>query len=146
MNIGCVVTGHSPRPGQVYNSGYFFTECRGCGRDLIRTARSEWHTVPAGHRIVWGPGPRSHSVEADYTGVLPIVQEEPAALPALRSPFVSWSRALTRVSGAARADQGTARATAAEELSGDYQYPRLLLMAVILGAGLRVLLNLAAGR
>jgi hypothetical protein len=141
MNIGCALGGHSARPGETYNSGYYFSACRRCGRPLVRTARGDWQGVPAGHRVVWRSGSRSHSLEADYAGVLPVVRDE-AALPALRSPFVSWNRSMIRLLAAA--PEG-ARAGAPEE-SGDYEYPRLLLMAVVLGAGLRMLLNFAAGR
>jgi hypothetical protein len=141
MNFGCALGGHSPRPGETYNSGYYFSACRRCSRPLVRTAHGGWQSVPAGHRLVWRSGSRSHSLEADYAGVLPIVRDE-ASLPAARSPFVSRNRSMIRLR--ATTPEG-ARAGTPEE-SGDYECPRPLLMAVVLAAGLRMLLNFAAGR
>ena len=37
-----------------WNDGYYFTRCRRCGLDLVRTAFSGW-TVPKGYRVVWQP-------------------------------------------------------------------------------------------
>jgi hypothetical protein len=146
MNVACLIGGHGPRAGEMYNSGYWFSDCRRCGRALIRTARSEWAPVPAGYRVIWAGGRRSHALEADYSGVLPIVQaREEAAVPALPSPFVSWSRALTRLRVAGAAPTG-ARTNQAVEEGGDYDYPRLLLLAVLVGAGIRMLLEFAGGR
>lgn len=143
MNLQCAVAGHRPDRNPVYNSGYFFVACRRCGHTLIRCASGDWRNVPAGHRVVWKSGRHSHSLEADYSGVLPIMQEA-ASLPALRSPYVSWSRALIRrkPSGDGRA----AVATAIEEDSDDYRHPGLLLAAVLLGAGLKMLLGFASTR
>jgi len=145
MKLGCTIKGHRAGPAAVYNSGYYFSDCARCGRPLIRTARSGWQPIPAGHRLVWKEGRHSHSLEADYAGVLPVVHDRPQ-LPALRSPFTSWSRALVRLrTSAASAAQPSATA-AIEEESGDYRCSRLLLAAVIVGAGFKVLLDLAAGR
>ena len=146
MKLSCAIGGHGARGGEVYNSGYYFSECRRCGTTLIRAAKGDWSPVPMGHRVVWGPGPRSHSLEADYAGVLPIAQLDEASLPALRSPFVSWSRSLTRLRGPAAATANGATPAGAREESGDYDYPRLLLLGLVLGAGLRMLLSLTGGR
>jgi hypothetical protein len=135
MNIGCAVAGHEAGE-EVYNSGFYFSACRRCGRHLVRSARTSWEIPPPGHRVVWKAGRHSHSLDADYSGCLPIVKQE-AALPAVRSPFASWSRAMIRLERPARA-AGPAQAI---EESGDYQSPRLLLVAVVLGAGLQMLLS-----
>jgi hypothetical protein len=142
-SLQCAVAGHAPDSNPVYNSGYYFVACRRCGLTLIRCASGNWRNVPSGHRVVWKSGRHSHSLEADYSGVLPIVQET-ASLPALRSPYVSWSRALIRFKpgGARRA----AAAAPIEEETDDYRYPGLLLAAVLFGAGLKMLLGFTSTR
>lgn len=37
-----------------WNSGYYFSRCQRCGRDLVRTIYGRWH-VPRGYRVVWQP-------------------------------------------------------------------------------------------
>ena len=64
-----------------------------------------------------------------------------AALPARPSPFASWRRDLIRLPRRAPAP-----AVAAEEEVGDFRCPRLLLMAVMVGAGLKMLLSLGVAR
>ena len=139
MNLGCTIAGHDPAQGEVYNAGYYFSACRRCGDELVRTARSGWGPAPRGHRIVWKAGRASHSLEANYAGVLPVVLEG-AAVPARRRAL--GSRALIRV----QQRPAAAAALASAEEGDDYKYPRLLLVAVIVGAGLRLLLGLASGR
>lgn len=143
--MGCAIRSHRPGAETAYNSGYYFAACRRCGTDLIRAARGEWRMVPAGHRVVWKAGCHSHSIEADYAGVLPIAVHE-AALPALRSPFVSWGRALLGLRQAGAAKAGPVRGPADEEAAPDFPYPRLLLVGVIVGAGLRMLLDMVSDR
>jgi hypothetical protein len=43
---------HAARPSNVRNLGLRVSQCRRCGRDMIR-ARGRWTTVPYGFRIVW---------------------------------------------------------------------------------------------
>ena len=142
-SLQCAMAGHAPDSNAVYNSGYYFGACRRCGLTLIRCASGSWRNVPTGHRVVWKSGRHSHSLEADYSGVLPIVQET-ASLPALRSPYVSWSRALIRFKSS-REGQASVAAVIEEE-EGDYRYPGLLLAAVLFGAGLKMLLGFASTR
>lgn len=55
--IGRILCGfglHAPEPGGLWNGGYCFTECRRCGRDMVKSAFGEWH-VPRNHRVVWRP-------------------------------------------------------------------------------------------
>jgi hypothetical protein len=139
MNLGCTFAGHDPDRGQVYNAGYYFSACRRCGDHLVRTARSGWGRAPRGHRIVWKVGRGSHSLEADYGGVLPIMLEGPPAPPRRKTPA---SRALIRV----QQRPAAAAALGAVEEGDDYKYPRLLLAAAIVGAGLRLLFGFASGR
>lgn len=51
-SLFCAVGSHSPAPGARWNSGYYFTKCARCDRDLVRTAYSRWHE-PKGFRVVW---------------------------------------------------------------------------------------------
>jgi len=140
MNVGCAIAGHTADPGHVYNSGYYFSACRRCGRHLVRSAHGEWGPVPRGHRVVWKAGRSSHSLEADYAGVLPVALEAPAPL----RPRRTTGRALIRTKPRRAAAAGLVGAI--EDQSQDYQHPRLLLAAVIVGAGLKLLLGFAFGR
>jgi hypothetical protein len=141
MSLRCaIVRRHRPAPRQIYNSGYYFSACARCGEDLVRAARGDWQRAPHGHRIVWKTGRHSHSIEADYAAVLPVAVRG-ATLPARPSPFASWRRDLIRLPG-----RSPAPAVAAEEEVGDFRCPRLLLMAVMLGAGLKMLLSLGVAR
>ena len=142
MNLRCAIGGHAAETDPVYNSGYFFSPCRRCGRYLLRSARSGWAPVPPGHRIVWKAGRHSHSLEADYAGVLPVVRHEPG-LPA-RASVRRSNRALVRLNSPRPAAAGAAAAV--EEESGDYPYPGLLLAAVVVGAGLKMILGSTFGR
>ena len=52
--IMCRFGRHSAGPDEVWNRGYYFSQCRSCGADLVRTAAGKWH-VPKGRKIVWKP-------------------------------------------------------------------------------------------
>jgi hypothetical protein len=52
MSLLCRLGLHRAAPGEVWNRGWFFSRCRRCGADLVRTAAGKWH-VPKGRRIVW---------------------------------------------------------------------------------------------
>jgi hypothetical protein len=144
MNLQCAIGGHAAGPDPVYNSGYYFSPCRRCGRYLLRSARGGWGVVPPGHRIVWKAGRHSHSLEADYSGVLPIVRQG-SQLP-VRQAARRSNRALVRLRPAGASGAGAFAAPQAPEESGDYAYPRLLLAAVIVGAGLKMVLGSTFGR
>jgi hypothetical protein len=139
MNVACRIAGHRAAPGQVYNSGYYFGACRRCGGHLLRSPQGDWGPVPPGHRVVWKEARGSHSLEADYSGALPVALEPPAPPRARRVT----GRALIR-SAPRRAAAGLAGTI--EDDGGDYRHPRLLLAAVIVGAGLKLLLGFALGR
>ena len=144
MSMRCAIGGHRPAPNQVYNSGYYFGACARCGESLVRSARSDWRTPPPGHRIVWKPGRHMHSIEADYSAFLPVAL--PAArLPALPGRFASWRRDLVRLERIGTRAPAAARA-AEESESADYRCPWLLLMAVMVGAGLKMLLTFGGAR
>lgn len=52
----CGLGWHKTNPLAHWNDGYYFSKCRRCGRDLVRTAFGRW-TVPTGYRVVWTAEP-----------------------------------------------------------------------------------------
>lgn len=52
MPIMCLVAGHHAFPSSVRNQGFYFSQCRCCGRDMIRSQHG-WQKVPKGLRVVW---------------------------------------------------------------------------------------------
>ena len=141
MSMLCRLLGHKAVPDEIYNSGFYFSGCARCRNALVRAARTDWQTAPRGHRIVWKGGRHSHSIEADYADVLPVPVPSPR-LPALPGPFAALRRDLVRLAPRA----ATPLPAAAPEEVGDFRCPRLLLMTVMLGVGLKMLLTLGATR
>ncbi|HEX8466345.1 MAG TPA: hypothetical protein VF620_00900 [Allosphingosinicella sp.] len=138
MSLLCALGGHEAGSGEVYNGGYYFARCRRCERDMIRSGAA-WQMVPSGHRVVWRSGRHQHSVEPSFAGVLPVLHRD-ANLPAVRPPFASWSRDMIQVR---RSPESTAAATLEKE---EPHYPRLLVIAALVGAGLQLLFSLGSGR
>ena len=132
MKLICAIADHRAGDDQRYNSGYFFGRCGRCGRDLIRTGRQGWRGVPRGHAVVWKDGRHSHSLAADFEGLLPDLHPE-ENLPAPRPRFSSWSRAMV---GRAVRRRAAAIEPAAER---NEEYPRLMVLAVIFGTGIQLL-------
>lgn len=132
MSILCAIGGHEAAPGETYNSGYWFSRCRRCSRDMIRAGGS-WEVVPQGHRVVWRPGSGSHSIPTDFAHVLPVLHPE-ANLPIVRPRFASWTRAMV---GARKRSRPKPEAPEAEP-----HFPLLLVVATIVGAGLQCLFSL----
>ena len=61
----CRFRKHQAQPSAIYNQGFYFSTCRNCGEDMIRTG-SEWQVVPKGLRVVWpGSAPASRPAPAD---------------------------------------------------------------------------------
>ena len=56
MSLLCRLGFHRPGPDPVWNRGFWFSRCRGCGTDLVRTAGGRWR-VPKGRKVVWRPKP-----------------------------------------------------------------------------------------
>jgi cell division protein FtsZ len=50
----CRFRKHRAQPSAIYNQGFYFSTCRNCGEDMIRTG-GDWQVVPKGLRVVW-PG------------------------------------------------------------------------------------------
>jgi hypothetical protein len=142
MSLLCALGGHEAGSGEVYNGGYYFARCRRCERDMIRSGAA-WQMVPGGHRVVWRSGRHQHSVEPTFEGVLPVLHRD-ANLPAVRPPFASWSRDVVRLR---QAPSGANAASAAAVLEKEEpHYPRLLVIAALVGAGLQLIFSLGSGR
>lgn len=131
MGLMCAIGGHEAAPREVYNCGYWFSRCRGCGRDMIR-AGGAWSLVPDGHRVVWKTGRQSHSIPTDFAHALPVLLPS-ANLPAPPPRYLSWSRVLARRK--LRPASGPTLETEAPEP----QYPMLLVIAAVVGASLQLL-------
>jgi hypothetical protein len=142
MSILCALAGHRARDAGTYNSGYWFSGCRRCARAMIRCG-DDWDTIPAGHRVAWKAGRHSHSVEPDYAPVLPALHRE-ANLPAVRTPFFSWSRQLSPA-GARRRLFGAAAPAASDEPEAE-TWPGLLVLAALVGAGLQLVFGIGTRR
>ena len=65
-----------------WNDGYYFTRCRRCGLDLVRTAFSGW-TAPKRYRVVWQAEPPAAS-----DGVQP-APVNAGAQPEVAAPFAT---------------------------------------------------------
>ena len=132
MSLLCAIGGHEAAAGEVYNSGYWFSHCRRCTRNMIRSGGS-WEVVPQGHRVVWRPGAGSHSIPTDFAHVLPVLHAD-ANLPMVRPRFASWARWMV---GTGKAQREKPDAPEAEP-----HFPLLLVVATIVGAGLQCLFSL----
>ena len=142
MSILCALGGHEAADEETYNSGYYFSACRRCGADMIRSG-PWWNDVPSGHKVVWKAGCHSHSLEPDYGPVLPAVHRD-ANLPAVKSPFSVWGRQLVQVAvpGLARTNRGgRARAAVCDEETQERPYTTLLVFAAVVGAGLQLVMS-----
>jgi hypothetical protein len=143
MSLLCALGGHEAGAGEVYNGGYYFARCRRCERDMIRSGAA-WQMVPSGHRVVWRAGRHQHSVEPSFAGVLPVLHRD-SNLPAVRPPFASWSRDIVSLTRRPARETASTQAEAALELE-EPQYPRLLVLAALVGAGLHLIFSLGSGR
>lgn len=63
MPVLCQLGWHLPQPLARWNDGYYFTRCRRCGSDLIRTLYGRWQ-IPRGFRVVWQSRPPKSHVSA----------------------------------------------------------------------------------
>ena len=137
MSILCALGGHEADRGETYNSGFYFSACRRCGQDMMRSGAT-WQVVPRGHRIVWKGGRHNHSLDADYAVHAPVVHRD-SNLPAVKPSYVSWNRQLVRIAG-----PGIGGAGGSAQQTGEREepaYPYLLALAAIVGAGLQLVLS-----
>ena len=97
MRLLCELGRHRAGPRPRWNEGYYFSRCKACGRDLVRTPFERWQ-VPRGYRVVWSPHPPENRpaarlapappwTPADKAAATPLPVAEPglAATPATAS-------------------------------------------------------------
>ncbi len=102
MSLFCELGWHKAERLPRWNHGYYFSKCRRCRRDLVRTAYGGW-VVPKGFRVVWqpnapeptllarsGPAPAARGAaapspepEARADEIAPFPEAPPAAAPAV---------------------------------------------------------------
>ena len=76
MNLSCLFGRHEALPSDVRNLGLRVSQCRGCGRDMIRL-RGRWTDVPDGFRIVWRrPGEMAEAVPLKLVRNLPVLSRK----------------------------------------------------------------------
>ena len=63
MPLICSLGFHRPPPIARWNHGYYFSKCKRCGADLVRTAYGRWQ-VPKGFRVIWQAQPPAHAEAA----------------------------------------------------------------------------------
>lgn len=76
MGVMCWILGHAPRDTGLWNDGYFFSRCKRCRCDLIRTSGS-FSPIPYGFQVTWRSGLHRHAVASDFKRNLPLMPEEP---------------------------------------------------------------------
>jgi len=137
MSILCFIQGHSPSDEQVWNRGYSFARCRRCSCDMIRSD-ADWDVVPRGHRVVWKSGPQEHSRPAGYARNLPVLYRNVrGGVPAVWSG--GWYRQVLALAGGGVAESAAAAALEDPERQPS-QYPVLIALAAVAGAGLQLIL------
>lgn len=105
MPMVCALIGHRPDREPVFNDGFYFACCRGCGQDIVRTPWERWHR-PRNARVVWSRTPPPSAREACLEKIR-------------QGPLQPWSDlpAYTRISGTAAREirKGMVAPTAARE-------------------------------
>ena len=71
---------HKPDPVARWNHGYYFSRCRRCGVDLVRTDYGRWEP-PRGFRVVWRSSRPEHALGADLVEAVKIEAATPAPAP-----------------------------------------------------------------
>jgi hypothetical protein len=105
---------------------------------MVRSGAS-WQHVPGGHRVVWKTGRHAHSLDADYGPVLPIVHPASPPPPARRKALPSRRRRRALVPVESQSMRRTNAAAVQPAEAPDY--PFLLALAAIVGAGLQLVLG-----
>jgi hypothetical protein len=123
MGVMCWILGHAARDTGLWNDGYFFSRCKRCQCDLIRTDGS-FSPVPWGFQVKWRSGLYRHAVASDFKRNLPLMPDEPRR----------WRLALHRMGLGVLLLPGPARsAQDQKESSGERESPAGLPNMVLLG-------------
>ncbi|HEY0116929.1 MAG TPA: hypothetical protein VGB54_14540 [Allosphingosinicella sp.] len=130
MGVMCGILGHAARDTGLWNDGYFFSRCKRCQCDLIRTDGG-WSPLPFGYRVTWRSGLHRHAVASDFKRNLPLMPEEPRR----------WRLALHRIGrgvlflpGPARVEQDNRERAPEREASGGL--PQMVLLGMLTALGL----------
>lgn len=145
MKVKCIFVGHRAPREEVWNRGYAFSKCRGCGCDIIRSDAA-WSPVPKGHRVVWKRGYHDHSLAANYRSNLPVLYRGDVRAP---DPiYGGWHRQLLLLASAAGGESPASAFTApgARDCEKDDRHSWLLAAAVVAGAGLGALRQTSRNR
>ena len=140
MSMLCFIQGHSPSEEQVWNRGYSFSKCRRCQCDLIRSD-GDWDIVPRGHRVVWRSGPHAHARPAGYVRNLPMLYRDVRG--GVPAPWLGgWYRQVLALAGGGTAESLSPPALARDDPEREpKQYPYLLALVAVAGAGLQLVLT-----
>jgi hypothetical protein len=72
VTLMCRIRGHAAEEQQTWNEGYFFSRCRRCGRNLIRTSGG-WLPTPSRYQVAWRSGQHRHAIPSDFRRNLPVL-------------------------------------------------------------------------
>jgi len=130
MGILCGILGHGPADTGLWNEGYFFTRCRRCSCDLIRTDGS-WTPLPRGYQVSWKTGFHRHAIASDFKRNLPQMPDEPRR----------WRLALHWIGREVLCLPGPAERRAEQERAAEEReraggLPQVLLLGMLTALGL----------
>jgi hypothetical protein len=130
MGVLCGIFGHGPRDTGLWNEGYFFTRCRRCSCDLIRTDGS-WSPLPHGYQVSWKSGFHRHAISSDFKRNLPLMPDEPRRW----KLALHWiGREVLFLPGPAERRDLQEQVAKERERAGGL--PQVLLLAMLTGLGL----------
>lgn len=137
MKMLCALGGHEAGEQETYNSGYYFSQCRRCNADMVRSGGS-WQAVPGGHKVVWKAGRHAHSMAPERSEALARVQDKGSSGAIDVAAAVKGHPQASVPLPQARRTNGAASAPSAQK----NQFPYLLATAALVGVVLQFTLGL----
>jgi hypothetical protein len=146
MSFLCRLGLHRVSGLPVWNDGFYFSTCKRCGCDLVRTAFERWH-APSGQRVVWSPTPPesrptvkltprqvdSQDVEStpsaksvETTGIDSLPGADTAAAPSPDSPSIGEVLSLLRQEDSLAAEGGILLGSTAGSAPGTESADRMV--------------------
>lgn len=55
MPFLCRLGWHKAAQSDLWNNGYFFSQCTRCGGEMVKRRGGRWHAIPKGQQVVWKP-------------------------------------------------------------------------------------------
>lgn len=84
MDLLCRMGRHRRRAEPpIWNDGYWFSSCEGCGCDLVRRGGGRWREPPKGCKVVWRPRDPTH---VDWNGLIATRPRRMTSPPPAREP------------------------------------------------------------